>query len=246
MRDSEIKKLLIMKGVFSMHKSKVTPEQRIAAVKAYLASKGSYRTIADRYGFSYGCLEEWVKRYKENGVLAFQEQEHNTVYSQELKTKAVEDYLSGAGSQQVIAAKYGLRSKNQLQHWIKKYNSCIDFGHKMSGGSRMKKARKVTYEERIAIVKECLENGSNYGETAIKYNVSYQQAYTWVKKFTELGESGLEDRRGRRTETQEARTELEEMKIKMAKLEHELYITRMERDLLKKVDEIERRDVFRK
>ncbi len=235
-----------MKGVFSMHKSKLTPEQRIGAVKAYLASKGSYRTIAARYGFSYGCLEEWVKRYKENGVLAFQEQEHNTVYSQELKTKAVEDYLSGAGSQQVIAAKYGLRSKNQLQHWIKKYNSCIDFGHKMSGGSRMKKARKVTYEERIAIVKECLENGSNYGETAIKYNVSYQQAYTWVKKFTELGESGLEDRRGRRTETQEARTELEEMKIKMAKLEHELYITRMERDLLKKVDEIERRDVFRK
>jgi transposase-like protein len=116
----------------------------------------------------------------------------------------------------------------------------------MSGGSRMNKARKVTYEERIAIVKECLENGSNYGETAIKYNVSYQQAYTWVKKFTELGESGLEDRRGRRIETQEARTELEEMKIKMAKLEHELYIARMERDLLKKVDEIERRDVFRK
>jgi transposase-like protein len=235
-----------MKGAFSMHKSKVTPEQKIAAVKAYLAGKGSYRTIADSYGSSYGCLEEWVKRYKENGVLAFQEQEHNTVYSHELKAKAVEDYLSGAGSLKLIAAKYGLRSKSQLQHWIKMYNSGIDFGHKMSGGSRMKKARKVTYEERIAIVKECLENGSNYGETAVKYSVSYQQAYTWVKKFTELGESGLEDRRGRRTETQEARTELEEMKIKMAKLEHELYITRMERDLLKKVDEIERRDVFRK
>lgn len=229
-----------------MHKSKVTPEQRITAVKAYLAGKGSYRTIANRFGVNHACLEEWVKQYKENGVWAFQVQDHNTVYSQELKTKAVEDYLSGAGSYQVIAAKYGLRSKNQLQQWVKRYNSGIDFGHKMSGGSRMKKAQKVTYEERIAIVKECLENGSNYSETAIKYNVSYQQAYTWVKKFTELGEAGLEDRRGKRTETQEARTELEEMKIKMAKLEHELYITRMERDLLKKVDEIERRDAFRK
>lgn len=61
----------------------------------------------------------------------------------------------------------------------------------------MKKACIATYEERIAIVKECLENGSIYGETAIKYNISYQQAYTWVKKFTELGVSGLEDRRGR-------------------------------------------------
>ena len=38
-----------------MHKSKVTPEQRIAAVKAYLAGEGSYRTIADRSGISYGC-----------------------------------------------------------------------------------------------------------------------------------------------------------------------------------------------
>ncbi len=57
-----------------MHKSKVTPEQRIAAVKTYLAVEGSYRTIADRFGLSYGCLEEWVNRYKENGVLAFQEQ----------------------------------------------------------------------------------------------------------------------------------------------------------------------------
>jgi len=32
----------------------------------------------------------------------------------------------------------------------------------------------------------------------------------------------------------------------MARLEHDLYMTRMERDLLKKLDELERRDAFRK
>ena len=110
----------------------------------------------------------------------------------------------------------------------------------------MKQGRETTQEERIAIVKDCLENGSNYGKTAIKYNVSYQQVYTWVKKFRELGEAGLEDRRGKRTADQDPRTELEELKIKMAQLEHELYMTKMERDLLKKLDELERRDVFRK
>ena len=110
----------------------------------------------------------------------------------------------------------------------------------------MKQGRETTQEERIIIAKDCLENSSNYGETAIKYNVSYQQVFTWVKKFSELGEAGLEDRRGKRTATQEPRSELEELKIKMAQLEHELYITRMERDLLKKVEELVRRDAFHK
>ena len=110
----------------------------------------------------------------------------------------------------------------------------------------MKQGRETTQEERIAIVKDCLENGNNYGETAIKYKVSYQQVYTWAQKFKELGEAGLEDRRGKKTAAQEPRTELEELKIKMAQLEHENYMLRMERDLLKKLDELERRDAFHK
>lgn len=104
----------------------------------------------------------------------------------------------------------------------------------------MTKARKTTIEERITIVKECIESGYNYGELAIKYQVSYQQVYNWVKKFTAEGEAGLEDRRGQRVIQQVPRTPEEEYKIKIAQLEHENYLLRMERDLLKKVQEIER------
>ena len=110
----------------------------------------------------------------------------------------------------------------------------------------MKKARSTTQEERLQIVKDCLESGRNYGEMALKYNVSYQQVYGWVKRFKELGEAGLEDRRGRRKVDQEPRSEVEELKIKMAQLEHELYMTKMERDLLKKVKELERKELYRK
>ena len=110
----------------------------------------------------------------------------------------------------------------------------------------MKTGRKASQEERIQIVKDCLENGSNYGETAQKYNVSYQQVYTWVKKFKAQGEAGLEDRRGKRTVAQTARTPEEELKIRIAQLEHENYMLKMERNLLKKLEEIERRDAFRK
>ena len=178
-----------------MSRSKVPPAQRIDAALSYLNGEGSYKSIADRFGVEQTRIKVWVRQYKANGPLAFKEQQHNTVYNPELKLNAVLDYLSGKGSIQTIAAKYGLRSPQTLENWIKVYNSGKDFEHKMSGGSHMNKARKTTFQERISIVKDCLENGSNYGETAMKYNVSYQQVYTWVKKFSQLGEAGLEDSR---------------------------------------------------
>ena len=246
MRDSEIKNTVNHEGSISMPREKVTAEERIEATKACVEGRLSQSEAARRLGVDKSCIKEWIARYKAVGALAFKKQEHNTVYSDEIKALAVKEYLDGKGSLKEIAAKYGLRSKTQLVAWIKVYNSGRDFSHKMSGGSRMKQGRETTQEERMAIVKDCLENGSNYGETAIKHNVSYQQVYTWVKKFKELGEAGLEDRRGKKTAAQEPRTELEELKIKMAQLEHENYMLRMERDLLKKLDELERRDAFRK
>ena len=81
---------------------------------------------------------------------------------------------------------------------------------------------------------------------ALKYNVSYQQARTWTLRFEEMGEAGLEDRRGRRKKDQTPRTELEAAQIEIERLKHQLYMAEMERDLLKKLDEIERRDASRK
>lgn len=106
----------------------------------------------------------------------------------------------------------------------------------------MRKARSTTQEERIQIVRECLESGKNYGEMALKYNVSYQQVRTWTLKFEKLGEAGLEDRRGKRKKDQEPRTELEAAQIEIERLKHQLYLANMENHLLKKLDEIVRRD----
>ena len=106
----------------------------------------------------------------------------------------------------------------------------------------MKQARSTTQEERLQIVRECLESGKNYGEMALKYNVSYQQVRTWTLKFEELGEAGLEDRRGKRKKDQEPRTELEAAQIEIERLKHQLYLSEMENRLLKKMDEIVRRD----
>lgn len=110
----------------------------------------------------------------------------------------------------------------------------------------MSKTRSTTQEERIQIAKDSLASGKNYGEIAIKYNVSYQQVRTWTLRYEELGEAGLEDRRGKRKKDQAPRTELEKAQIEIEQLKHKLFLAEMERDLLKKLDEIERRDAYRK
>ena len=106
----------------------------------------------------------------------------------------------------------------------------------------MRKARSTRQEERVQIVKACLKSGKNYGEMALNYNVSYQQVRSWTQKFEELGEAGLEDRRGKRKKDQEPRTELEAAQIEIERLKHQLYLAEMENRLLKKLDEIVRRD----
>lgn len=76
--------------------------------------------------------------------------------------------------------------------------------------------------------------------------MSYQQVRTWTLRYEELGEVGLEDRRGRRKKDQEPRTELEKAQIEIERLKHELHKAEMERDLLKKLDEMVRWDAYRR
>ena len=54
----------------------------------------------------------------------------------------------------------------------------------------MKQGRETTQEERIQIAKDCIASGRNYGEMALKYQVSYQQAHAWTQRFEQLGEAG--------------------------------------------------------
>lgn len=222
-------------------RSKYSAEEKLKIVEAVLSGKVGVCEAGRQTGADHKTILQWISQYKAEGPSAFLPSEHNRAYPPELKQQAVEEYLAGKGSLQNICEKHKIRSKKQLRNWIKVYNRHEDF-KTQSGGSHMTKSRKTNQEERLKIAKECLENGRNYGETALKYNVSYQQVYTWVKKFSEQGEAGLEDRRGQRTVQQVPRTAEEELKARIAQLEHELYITKMERDLLKKVKELERRD----
>ena len=230
------------------HKQKLRAEEKVKIVRRYLAGEVSISGAAAEAGIDGKTIQRWAMQYEAEGMAAFLPNRRNHTYSSALKEQAVQDYLSGKGSLAEISKKYGLRDKRQLQAWIKVYNAHGDFNSvKLSGGgSYMKQGRDTTQEERIQIVKDCLASRKNYGEMALKYKVSYQQVRTWTLRFEEMGEAGLEDRRGKRKKDQAPRTELEKAQIEIEQLKHKLYLAEMERDLLKKLDEIERRDAFRK
>jgi transposase-like protein len=235
-----------MKGAFMSHKTKYSPEFKISVARRCIEGSLSLRSAAKEVGTSSATIHKWVAIYRFQGEYGFFPVEKNRVYSEDFRLRAVLECINEHSSPIVVAAKYGIRSCSRLEEWIKMYNNGEDFSHKMSGGSRMKTSRSTTKEERIQIVKDCIANVCNYGEMAIKHNVSYQQVYGWVQRYKELGESGLEDRRGKRNVNQEPRSEVEKLQIEIEKLKHQLYMTEMERDLLKKLNELEREELFRK
>ncbi len=226
-------------------KSKIDPAEKVKIVEQVLADEISITEAARLIGVDRTTVRSWRNLYSSDGPSALIIQPNNKVYSQELKLQAVHEYLDGRSSQAEVVKKYHLRSSKQLRNWIKVYNTHGEIRDRMSGGgSYMRKARQTTPEERLEIVRDCLANNKNYGAMALKYNCSYQQVRNWVLRYEKMGAAGLEDRRGRRTGSQPARTPEEELRDKIAELERKNRDLQMENDLLKKVRELEMKDRY--
>ena len=160
-------------------------------------------------------------------------------YSAELKLQAVQDYLTDKGSLRQICRQYGIKDKRQLRNWISCYNGHKDF--KERSGARgeiyMTKGRNTTQEERAQIVAFCVEHGKDYALTVETYQVSYQQIYSWVRKYEASGVDGLVDRRGK-TKPEDELTEAERLRQENRMLQAMLKDKEMEIALLKKLREL--------
>lgn len=103
----------------------------------------------------------------------------------------------------------------------------------------MTKGRVTTYDERVEIVRFCIEHQYDFAQTAEKFQVSYQQVYSWTNKYLTSGVDALQDRRGKR-KSEDQMSELEKLRAQNKLLQAENRRKQMEIDLLKKLEEIKR------
>lgn len=185
---------------------------------------------------------QWIANYEAMGPSGIAPVPTNNKYSRELKIAAVEAYLRGEGGLVEICKRYDRRSKQQLSDWIKLYNGHKDL--RSTGGQgrgiHMTKGRLTTLDERIEIVSYCIAKGNNYSAAIEKYGVSYQQIYSWVRKYALKGVEGLIDKRGKPKLLDEM-TEVERLQAENKILKAENEQKEMEIAILKKIREIERR-----
>ncbi len=157
----------------------------------------------------------------------------NSTYSKELKIKYVEAVLNGEGSVDDITTQYGISSLSVLRGWIKVYNANREF--------RDYDPKQEVYmaEERRKIVNYCIGHNRDYKGTAEKYDVSYSQVCSWVRKYDANGEDGLADKREHR-KTDDQADGLERLEWGNLRLERQPEEKDMVAGLLKKVKEYER------
>ena len=176
------------------------------------------------------------------GAAAFSIVSKNNNYSKEFKVTCVEKVLTGKTSVLEVTAKYNISSPSVLRTWIKQYNANIELkNYDPKQEVYMASARRKTIEaERLEIVRYCIEHGNDYKNTAAKFDVSYSQVYTWVRKYNNRGENALIDRRGHHKSDEEV-DELERLRRENNRLKRQLEEQNMTVELLKKVKEFERK-----
>lgn len=224
--------------------SNYTTEQKVQVCKDYIAGIKTARQICLGLGMSpkrTATIYKWVAKYKLWGKEAFTTSLGNKSYTADFKKQAVEEYISGSASVLEIVAKYNIGSESVFRGWVLCYNAnreLKDYNPKRE--VYMAEARrKTTIEERKEIVEYCISHNKDYKGTAALYGVSYNQVYSWVRKYIADGDEGLLDKRGKHKSDDEV-DELERLRRENMRLKRQLQERDMTVELLKKVKELER------
>ena len=224
-------------------KVKYSSEQKIKASIEFLSGKKSALEIARELKMGKSGevkIRLWSRKYSEHGPSCFNEKKHNQSYTKDFKEKVVKEYLEGKGSTYSLTIKYNLPGNDTLRSWVNKYNSHIELKeYNPKPEVYMAATLKTTYEERIEIVKYCLEHNRDIKGTAAHYGCNYAQLYQWVTKYEKYGDEGLIDKRGKRKKEEEL-TELEKANRRIAQLERQNKELQDRYEILKKAEARER------
>lgn len=222
--------------------SKHTAEELERYILMYLKDGLSIEELRERFGLMLHSTTFYQKvlRYEERGISGIQPSVKNNHYSKEIKKQVVLEHLEDGVPIKQLARKYNIPAHETVRKWIIKYTG----GEEIQNYSPIPevytmKSRKTTREQKVEVVKDCLANGMSYKDTAEKYQVSYNNVYSWVQRYKKHGPQGLVDGRGRgKSET--IQTDEEKLRTEIAALKARNEYLETENTALKKLEETER------
>ncbi|CAI2676107.1 hypothetical protein AKUH4B412M_07750 [Apilactobacillus kunkeei] len=156
-------------------------------------------------------------------------------YKVEVKLNVINAYLNGMGSQ-MVARKFGIKSRNTVLCWVKSYKK-----HGLNGLKKRKNIIKYSTKEKQYILNWTKTTKSYYPEVAYHFNIpSPSTIWTWEKRLEQKGIDGLLSRRERKAMTKRKTNKAKSNntntdKEKLKKIEEENLMLRIENDFLKKL-----------
>ena len=223
-----------------MSRSKYTALEKLDLLEQFRRSGLSTRTFSKQHHLGDHLLVRWQERYERDGFEGLSEATTNQKYPAALKQAAVLAYQAGEGTFDELSLRFGLRSKTQLQSWIIKYNEDKTLTASPSRKQVPTMSRKTTFEERIKVVEYVIQDRHSYAEAAEHFQVSYQQARSWVLKAKNGGYEALVDNRGHHKRESEL-TENDRLRLEIRRLKAELADKELIEAFAKKLQEIQRR-----
>lgn len=228
--------------------SKHTAEELEYYIHLYIEEGKSFRELSEGYGLllSGATFRQKVLKYQEYGLSGIQTHSKNNQYTEAFKEAVIREHLEEGTPLLQLARKYNIPSHETVRNWIIKYTKVENMrSYTPTSEVYTMKSKKMTQEEKIQIVKDYLNNGLSYKETAKKYQVSYNNVYSWVQKYKNHGPDGLVDGRGR-GKPDAIQTEEERIRAENAALRARNEYLEAENVALKKLEEVERELMSRK
>lgn len=123
-------------------------------------------------------------------------------YSFEFKKQIVLEYLSGKGSSDFLAKKYGIPQGRMVRNWIKNYNELGE-----DGLIRSREKKNYSFEFKLHVVELYLSREVSYQELAISQGINnYAMIAKWVNDFRIAGPDALRPKKKGRKKSLDSKT----------------------------------------
>ena len=112
-----------------MSKRKYSKEFKLKVLKEHEEGVSFY-SLEKKYGITLGSVKRWNSAYIAHGEDVLAHQNSNLCrYTAEFKQEVVLDYLSGGGSFQSVAMKYGIHAESIVLKWVNLFYCKTIFVH---------------------------------------------------------------------------------------------------------------------